>query len=324
MSAIHQWYGIFISRGGVPPGPPLPLDEAKRSIADGQLRQDQLAWCRGLADWKPLNEVINYVEKKTSARLPIQGVDFPNKTAAAPLKPVILAPPPVLRNKKPDAPAAVEKPRFTEISSKPPAEPPARAPDPLSEKMAAVIAAGHAVAKTEVVPADEVGVELWTFAKQCTREFRASLEEQLSQNNVVIHEDLQFNFSQEVLLLHLWLISKVLGADRKPVEAMNRKFIHRQSEIAQTYEHHWEQVEYMRAAKETFIQRFREYHRFWNDHMPRAQTMVAGHLLKSIFGAFTACTKPAENLLVSFINSYLTKMPRAIAAFFEETSAAKK
>ena len=158
---------------------------------------------------------------------------------------------------------------------------------------------------------------------KCTREFRASLDEQFAQNNIVIHEDLQFNFSQESLIIHLWLISKVIGADRKPVEAMNRKYIHRQSEIAQTYEHHWEQVEYMRAAKETFLERFRGYHRLWNDHMPRAQTMAAAHLLKSIFDPFTACTKPAENLLVSFINSYLTKMPRAIAAFYKEMGKKK-
>ncbi len=122
-----------------------------------------------------------------------------------------------------------------------------------------------------------------------------------------------------MLILHLWLIAKVIGTNEKPVEAMNRKYIHRQSEIAQTYEHHWEQVEYMRAAKEIFLQRLREYQRLWNEHMPRAQTMVAGHLLKNILGPSTACTKPAENLLISFINSYLTKMPRAIAAYYEET-----
>ena len=317
MSAVFETYRIFISRGGIPPGPPLPLDEAKRSVAEGQLQHDQLAWCRGLGDWKPLHEVITYVEKKTSVHLQAQG----NEPVAAVLKspppraelsPVKLAPPPVVRNQKPEPPP-VQRPAADE-------NPPEKA---ISSKMAAVISAGRAFAKTEVVPPGEQDVSLWTFAKQCTREFRFSLEKQFAQDGVVIHEDLQFNFSQEVLIVHLWLISKVLGANRKPVEAMNRKYIHRQSEIAQTYEHHWEQVEYMRAAKETFLQRFQDYHKFWNDHMPRAQTIVASHLLKNIFGPFTACTKPAENLLVSFINSYLTKMPRAVAAFYEDVEKTK-
>jgi hypothetical protein len=301
--------GIFISRGGIPPGPPVPLDEAKRGVAAGKLRQDQLAWCRGLSDWKPLHEVIRYVEKKTSALLPVQGAEKDIPPAPVPLPPL-------------QAPSLSRKPQT------PPAAPPAvdqahKKPDSLSPKMAAVVSAGNAVARTEVVPSEELGTDLWTFAKQCTREFRASLEDQFNKNNILLHEDIQFNFSQESLIFHLWLVSKVLGADRKPVEAMNRKYIHRQSEIAQTYEHHWEQVEYMRSAKESFLERFRDYHKLWNDHLPRAQTMAAAHLLKSILGPFTACTKPAENILVSFINSYLTKMPRAIAAFYEDMERKK-
>lgn len=306
MSAVHDIFGIFISRGGVPPGDPLPLEEAKRSVKDGQLRLDQLAWCRGLPDWQPLQQVIRYVEKKTSTRLPIQNAARESKPSIEPQEPVKLQPPPVFKHERPTPPPA-QRPASVEPKQ-----------DEFASKMAAVISAGRAVAKTEVMPPDQVGLGLWSFAKQCTREFRASLQEQMSQNGVVVHEDLDFNFSQEVLILHLWLISKVLRPDRKPVEAMNRKYIHRQSEIAQTYEHHWEQVEYMRAAKEVFLKRFQDYNKRWNDHMPRAQTMVASHLLKNIFGQFTACTKPAENLLVSYINSYLTKMPRAISAFFEE------
>jgi len=306
MSAVHDILGIFISRGGVPPGDPLPLEEAKRSVKDGQLRLDQLAWCRGLPDWQPLQQVIKYVEKKTSTHLRVQDVPLTLNRAPATQEPVKLQPPPVTRNERPTPPPAQRpapvKPKEQEFSS----------------KMAAVVSAASVVAKTEIMPPDQIGLGLWSFAKQCTREFRSSLQEQMAQNGVVIHEDLDFNFSQEVLILHLWLISKVLRPDRKPVEAMNRKYIHRQSEIAQTYEHHWEQVEYMRAAKEVFLKRFLDYNRHWNDHMPRAQTMVASHLLKNIFGQFTACTKPAENLIVSFINSYLTKMPRAITAFFEE------
>jgi len=310
MTSASSALGIFISRGGIPPGPALPLDEAKRGLAAGQLRQDQLAWCRGMSDWKPLHEVIRYVEKKTSAMLPVQNAEREVPPAPVPL--------PALKSTTPPA----------RIPHSPPVPPPAvdqsrQKPDTLSPKMAAIVSAANAVAKTEVVASEELGSDLWSFAKQCTREFRAALEEQLNQNNVVLHEDIQFNFSQESLIVHLWLISKVLGADRKPVEAMNRKYIHRQSEIAQTYEHHWEQVEYMRSSKETFLERFRDYHKLWNDHLPRAQTMAAQHLLKSILGPFTACTKPAENILVTFINSYLTKMPRAIAAYFEEMEKKK-
>jgi hypothetical protein len=168
------------------------------------------------------------------------------------------------------------------------------------------------------VTADEMGAQLWTFAKQLTRDFRVVLEERFKETAITLREELDFNFSQEILVFHLWLISKIFDDQPKAVEAMNRKYVHRQSEIAQSYEHHWQQVEYIRSVKETFALRMQTYQDAWNFHSPKAQTIAAACLLKNILGPNTSHTKAVENFLVTTINSYMSRLPRSVAAFTEQ------
>jgi hypothetical protein len=332
MSAVFsQLFSIFLSRGGMPPGPPISLTDAKRSVTQGVLRRDQLAWCRGMQDWKPLEEVIDYVEKKTASLLPAIGA----QTTTAPEQSVERAelpgigragvwrkPSNAVQSDKPEV--RLEKPAFLSGASEPAkSEPDETAVGPASSlSLRSLIAATRSWparrTKPGQVTAEEMGAHLWSFAKQLTREFRASVEERFKETGIPINEVVDFNLSQEILVFHIWLTAKIIDQHPAAIEALNLRYVRRQSEIAESYEHHAQRVEYIRAVKEGFAVRMQTYQNAWNFRASRAQTIAAACLLKNILGPGTFCTKPVENLLVTHINSYLYRLPRTIAAYAEQ------
>ena len=75
---------IHVQRYGEPVGPPFSFEEARTYLRDGYLVSEDWAWCEGLTQWLPLQEVIDLLER----RLRLLSAPF---TLPAPMSPQDLA-----------------------------------------------------------------------------------------------------------------------------------------------------------------------------------------------------------------------------------------
>lgn len=276
LSAVHEINGIFICRGGLPPGPPIALESIKQSLASGELSPEQLAWCRGLPDWMPVSEVIGFYEKKqvTSAR-----------QAPAP------AVPQAVMVREPERPTGLPQSKL--------------------DRAISWLSRGG----KKKVTAEELGDELWSFVKQGSRQFTAMLEAKLRENNVPLDEWFQFNVSQESTMLHLWMVNRFGSVPKKAIEFLNRRYALRLGRLAESYPDRENQIEFARRSKETFFARFENFKTLWNFQSPKAQTVIAAYVLDSMLDAQHSCTKTAEHFMVTHISNALAKFAPEIPEF---------
>lgn len=166
--------------------------------------------------------------------------------------------------------------------------------------------------KKERVSAEEMGEGLWKFCKSVSREFHVFFKQVLSDMEVVLDEELEFNTVQEIVILNLWLVTHELTGEKKTLVALHQKYFARQGQAAGKLPTREEQVQYMKDVKHLLVERCDMYNQLWNARRLTDQTILASYFLQFALSRDTVHPAANDKSLIHQVNTYLRVMPRTI------------
>lgn len=271
---------IYISRGGQPPGPPNSIEDVRQMLLSGDVTGTDLAWCEGLAEWAAVPAVVAYIEQQNSAPVSLFSSLFAEINAG--------------KNVEPDS-----APEATGATL-----------DRGWKKLPAWLGIG-AARKPKKITRAQLGEELWSACKNWSREYFSTLNNQVVGMGFALNDKSEFVLLEEILVMHLWIVSQQLESDPESLEVLHSNFLSAHARVAGHFYSEEERNAYVASIQNVVRQRFGLYQQLWDKRYPQVQTVLVSFMLKQMFkgdGPHPSCADPyllglAHSYLLSRINS---------------------
>jgi len=266
---------IYISRGGQPPESAFSYEETRQLLSTGEVSAEDLAWCEGLPEWYPVAAVVEYLEKNAAAPVPLfhsllTEIGGPETADGAPAHS--------------GTGARLDRSARKKSSS----------------------LWGKLGFKTKSkVTAFELGHVLWDSCKDWSREFFRALHLRIEQMGYSFNDESEFILLEEILVMHVWMISRQLSSEAAAIEVLKRNFLQAHLRVAGTFGSEEEKEAYVSSVEVSMNKRFGLYENLWDKKTPQIQSVLVSHMLKQMFKGSDPHPAPRDPQLLGMAHEYL-------------------
>lgn len=146
------------------------------------------------------------------------------------------------------------------------------------------------------VTSQEMAEGLWMFCRKFSNGTYQQIVPMLEEAGHTLTQDEQFEFSRQLIIVNLWVISKALPSDRTALDHLHQHYVMGHANFSQDPQ---EKQELVRMAKEEILSLYKEYHELWNSEDPTNQMLLASKMLQNMVGE-EKLGKDALNAMILF------------------------
>lgn len=118
--------------------------------------------------------------------------------------------------------------------------------------------------------------------------------------------------AREIWIINLWIISKVLGPDKKVLDELQKSYLLAYEKMASTEQG---KANFPREAEKELRERYEKYYNAWDDNSGGNQSVLAITMLEYMLNKGQPDKRFANVLLISEINSHMLGMMKAVLDF---------
>ena len=129
------------------------------------------------------------------------------------------------------------------------------------------------------VSSEELGQGLWMFCKKFSKGFYDNFKPIAEEHGFVFDDSNIIDFTRELIIVNLWIISKTLRNDNKALDALHKIYINGHANFAVTED---KKTAFRREAQKELHERYKKYYDAWDDKAGGIQSGLAITMLEYI------------------------------------------
>lgn len=166
------------------------------------------------------------------------------------------------------------------------------------------------------ISSKEIGKALFVFVKRFSKALYINLKPEIEKIGIKFDNDREITFSQETIIINLWIISKVLSPDKKVLDELHKIYLSIYTNLARNEK---EKKLFARQAEKELYERYKEYYDAWNDKSRGNQTVLALTMLEHMINKGNLdkkLVKKLVNIMLTYrINMHILTVMRTILDF---------
>ncbi len=168
--------------------------------------------------------------------------------------------------------------------------------------------------KKHTTTSEEFGQGLWMLCMKYSKGFYAQFRSQIEEVGFSLSKEQKIEFSREILMANLWIISKTLSSDKKAIDKLHEIFILGHRNIPGSEE---EKREMVRSSPDDLNRRYMIYDDAWRDGAGD-QTLLAIAMLEQMLNRGQPDQRLINALLAFSLNTHVLVMMQSVSEFRED------